>query len=135
MRRASYMGLQKWQILPFISVTFPSHFSSLNSHFQPAHSPLTFPSQFPTLPSHFLLSLLNPPPHFLSLFNPLTSFSSHFLLLNSHFPLSLFNPPPHFPSHFSPLNSHIPQSLFNPTPYFPLSCFIPQLSLSPLIFG
>ena len=77
MRRASYMGSQKWQILPFISpLTFPSHFSPLNSHFphllftlQLLLSPLTFHPL-----THFPLSLFTPPLTFFQLVTPELSF-------------------------------------------------------------
>ena len=101
MRRASCMGSQKWQILPFIFLPSLSPIT-----FQP--STISFTSDFSPPSSHF-----SPPP-----------FPSHFLPLNSHFPISLFTPqlsfspitfqpsPLTFPSHFSPLNAHFLLSIF-----------------------
>ena len=114
MRRASCMGSQKWQVLPFIppltsppppTLTSP-HFSTFNSHFSPLNfhlSPLTFTSLFtPTLtfPSLFTLQLS---------LSPLTlhPFNSHFLPFNFHFTFSLFTPP----VSLFPLNFHLQLSL------------------------
>ena len=116
MKRASCMGSEKWQILPFIS------------HFSP--SPLTFPLLFTPQ-----LSL------FSSYFSPL---NCHFPLSHFSFQLSLSPYTFHlstltFPSHISPFNSHFLLSLFSlqlslcpltfhPTTLFSLSLLTPHVT-------
>ena len=99
MRRASCMGSQKWQILPFI---LPLHFPVSLFTPQLSLSPLTFHLSPSLSPLIFYLSALT----FLS-FHPTLTFPSHFSPFHSHFPLSLFtlqlSPPPLI---FSPFNSH-----------------------------
>ena len=118
MRRASCMGSQKWQILPFIFAL--SHFTPQLSlsplSFNPSHltfkpPPLIFPFHFSPINSHFPLTFQPANLTFLSHFSPLPS---DFSTLYPHFCLSLFtfdpstvtfHPPSHFLLHFLSFSS------------------------------